>query len=294
MATRKKTTKTPVRAAVPARGSRGKKREGASFPVAPARAGLPRDYAETLSAIKRRIQQERLRVVLAANSAMVLLYWDIGRMILDRQQREGWGARVIDRLAEDLREGYPDMRGFSARNLLFMRSFAEACPDAGKVKQPVSQLPWGHVIRLLQRVKEPEIREWYIRESIEHGWSRSILELQIDGHAHERHGQALTNFKATLPPADSDMAAQVFKDPYLFDFPGTADPRREREVEEALVEHISKDRIVVEYALRDLKKPIGVAGWETTIVEKLPEDLKGSLPTVEELEAELGREDNER
>ena len=247
------------------------------------------------------------------------------------------------------------------------------------MKQLVSQLPWGHVIRLLQRVKEPEVREWYIRESIEHGWSRSILELQIDGRAHQRHGKALTNFKATLPPADSDMAAQVFKDPYLFDFLGTADPRREREVEQALVDHIqrfllelgqgfafvgrqvqlafasrdyfldllfyhlklrcyvvielkavpfdpafigqinvylsavddllrhpgdkptiglllcrSKDRIVVEYALRDLKKPIGVAGWETKIVEQLPENLKGSLPTVEELEAELSREENGR
>src|SRR3990170_1760219 len=379
MAARKKTAKTPVRAAAPARDSRGKTREGAFFTVSPPRAGLPRDYAETLSAIKRRIQQERLRVVLAPNSAMVLLYWNIGRMVLDRKQREGWGARVIDRLAADLLEGYPDMKGFSARNLLFMRSFAEACPDAEKVKQLVSQLPWGHVIRLMQRVKKPEVREWYIRESIEHGWSRSILELQIDGRAHERHGKALTNFKATLPPADSDMAAQVFKDPYLFDFLGTADPRREREVEQALVDHIqrfllelgsgfafvgrqvhleftsrdcyldllfyhlklrcyvvielkavpfdpafigqinvylsavddllrhpgdqpaiglllcrSKDRIVVEYALRDLKKPVGVAGRETKIVEQLPENLKGSLPTVEELEAELSRGENER
>src|SRR3990172_9702627 len=238
MAARKKTTKAPVPAAAPPRGWRGKTREGAFFPVFPPRAGPPRNYAETLSAIKQRIQQERLRVVVAANSAMVLLYWDIGRMILDRQQREGWGARVIDRLAADLREGYPDMKGFSARNLLFMRSFAEACPDAEKVKQLVSQLPWGHVIRLLQRVKEPEIREWYIRETIEHGWSRSILELQIDGRAHQRHGKALTNFKATLPPADSDLAAQVFKDPYLFDFLGTADPRRERDVEQGLVDHI--------------------------------------------------------
>ena len=143
MAARKKTTKAPVPAAAPTRGWRGKTREGAFFPVFPPRAGLPRNYAETLSAIKQRIQQERLRVVVAANSAMVLLYWDIGRMILDRQQREGWGARVIDRLAADLREGYPDMKGFSARNLLFMRSFAEACPDAEKVKQLVSRLPGG-------------------------------------------------------------------------------------------------------------------------------------------------------
>ena len=361
-----------MRAAAPAVGSRGKTREGASFPISPPRAGLPRDYAETLGEIKQRIQQVRLRLVMAANSAMVLLYWDIGRMILARQAREGWGARVIDRLSADLREAYPDMQGFSTRNLLFMRSFAEACPDAEEVKQLVSQLPWGHVIRLLQRVKEAAVRKWYIRKSIEHGWSRSILELQIDGRAHERQGKALTNFKATLPPADSDMVGQVFKDPYLFDFLGTADPRRERDLKKALVDHIqrfllelgsgfafvgrqvqlafesrdyyldllfyhlklrcyvvielkavsfdpafigqlnvylsavddllrhpddnptiglllcrSKDSIVVEYALRDLMKPIGVAGWKTKIVEELPEDLKSSLPTVEEIEAEL-------
>jgi predicted nuclease of restriction endonuclease-like (RecB) superfamily len=371
MAGRKKAASAPAQAAatvISSRGTRGR----ASFPTSPPLAELPSGYAETLSEIKQRIQQERLRVVMAANSAMVLLYWDIGRMILARQEREGWGARVIDRLSADLREEYPDMQGFSRRNLLFMRSFAEAYPHAEKVKQLVSQLPWGHIIRLLQRVKEPAIREWYIRESIEHGWSRSILELQIDGHAHERKGKALTNFKATLPPADSDMAGQIFKDPYLFDFLGTADPRREREVEQALVDHIqrfllelgsgfafvgrqvqlafesrdyyldllfyhlklrcyvvielkavpfepgfagqmnmylsavddllrhpddkptiglllcrAKDRLIVEYALRDVRKPIGVAGWETTLVEKLPENLKGSLPTVEEIEAEL-------
>jgi predicted nuclease of restriction endonuclease-like (RecB) superfamily len=264
------------------------------------------------------------------------------------------------------------MQGFSSRNLLFMRSFAEACPDAKKVKQLVSQLPWGHVIRLIQRVKDPAAREWYIHKTIEHGWSRNILELQIDAKAHARHGKALSNFKATLPPADSDMAAQVFKDPYLFDFLGTADPRREREVEQALVDHIqrfllelgsgfafvgrqvhlefadhdyyvdllfyhlklrcyvvielkagpfepafvgqinmylsavddllrhaddkptiglllcrSRNKLVVEYALRGLRKPIGVAEWETKLVEQLPAELKGSLPTIEEIEAEL-------
>jgi predicted nuclease of restriction endonuclease-like (RecB) superfamily len=374
-----KTAKALVRTSAPARGSRGKTRKGAFFPVSPPRAGLPRDYAETLGAIKRRIQQERLRVVLAANSAMVLLYWDIGRMILDRQERQGWGAKVIDRLAADLREAFPDMKGFSPRNLKYMRAFAAAWPDLAIVQQLAAQIPWFHNCLLLDRVPDPTARNWYIAQVMEHGWSRNILALQIDGRAHERHGKALTNFKATLPPADSDMAAQVFKDPYLFDFLGTADPRREREVEQALVDHIqrfllelgsgfafvgrqihleftsrdcyldllfyhlklrcyvvielkavpfdpafigqinvylsavddllrhpgdkptiglllcrSKDRIVVEYALRDLKKPIGVAGWETKIVEQLPENLKGSLPTVEELEAELRRGEDER
>ncbi len=375
MAGKKKLAKTPaVRSrSAAARVSRGRTHPGgASFPVAPPRSELPRGYAKTLGEIKRRIQQERLRVVLAANSAMVLLYWDIGRMILDRQEREGWGARVIDRLATDLREAFPDMQGFSPRNLKYMRAFAAAWPERAIVQEPLAQLPWYHHIALLEKLDDPAERLWYARQAMEHGWSHNILALQIHGRAHERHGKAISNFRDTLPPAESDLAAQVFKDPYLFDFLGTADPRREREIEQALVDHIqrfllelgsgfafvgrqvhlefashdyyldllfyhlrlrcyvvielkavpfdpaftgqinvylsavddllrhpddnptiglllcrSKDRIVVEYALRGLKKPIGVAGWETKIVEKLPENLKGSLPTVEEIEAEL-------
>ena len=223
-----------------ARKGRGRTRGGASFPVPPGRGELPSNYVEVLDEIKRRIREERLRVVLSANSAMVALYWDIGQLILARQEQEGWGAKVIDRLSHDLSEAYPDMKGFSSRNLLFMRSMAAAYADRRIVKQLVSQLPWGHIIRLLQRVKDPEVREWYMRKTAEEGWSRSVLEIQIDGQAHTRHGKALTNFPATLPPADSDMAGQVFKDPYLFDFLGTADPRREREVEQALVEHIQR------------------------------------------------------
>lgn len=375
---RKKVSKTRVKARESARRARGQARGEATFPVAPPRAGLPAGYGKVLAQLKARVEQARLTTVLAANSALILLYWDIGQVILERQRAEGWGAGVTDRLAGDLSEAYPDMKGFSPRNLLFMRAFASAYPDAAKVKQLVSQLPWGHVVRLIQRVKEPAAREWYMGRCIEEGWSRSILEMQIDGRAHARHGKALTNFKATLPPADSDMAAQVFKDPYLFDFLGTADPRREREVEQALVDHVqrfllelgegfafvgrqvplevgdqdfrldllfyhlklrcfvvvelkagpfdpafvgqmnvylsaaddllrhpddrptiglllcrSKNKIVVEYALRDLRKPIGVAGWETKIVGKLPKDLQGSLPTVEEIEAELRREDEQ-
>lgn len=372
MAGRKNPQKVSARERALVHSSRGRMRDGASFPVPPSRAALPRDYAEMLSEIKQSIQQERLRVVLAANSAMVLLYWDIGRMILDRQERAGWGAKVIDRLSADLREAASEMQGLSPRNLKYMRAFAAAWPDREIVQRVVAQLPWRQNIVLLERLGDGKTRLWYAEQALQHGWSQPILCLQIDGRAHERHGKALTNFKVALPPADSDMAAQVFKDPYLFDFLGTADPRREREVEEALVGHIqhfllelgsglafvgrqvhlefssrdyyidllfyhlklrcyvvvelkavpfepgfvgqlnlylsavddllrhpddkptiglllcrSKDKIVVEYALRDLKKPIGVAHWETRLVEKLPKDLKGSLPTVEEIEAEL-------
>ncbi len=376
---KKKSTPIAAPEKEPARRSRGRASEGASFPAAPPRTELPSDYVETLTEIKRRVQEERLRVVVAANSAMVRLYWDIGRMILERQDRAGWGAKVIDRLAADLREAYPDMKGFSPRNLKYMRAFAAAWPDTAIVQEPLARITWYHNLALLEKLTSSEERLWYARKAIEHGWSRNILALQIDNRAHERQGKAISNFKTTLPPADSDMAGQIFKDPYLFDFLGTADPRREREVERGLVDHIqrfllelgtgfafvgrrvllevgdrdfhidllfyhlklrcyvvielkavpfdpafvgqlnvylsaaddllrhpddkpaiglllcrSKNEIVVEYALRHLRRPIGVSGWETQIVEKLPEDLKGSLPSVEEIEAELRAKERKR
>ena len=215
------------------RRARGRSRAEASFPVAPPRSELPGDYAEALAQIKRRVQEERLRVVLAANSAMVLLYWDIGRMILERQDRAGWGAKVIDRLAVDLREAYPDMKGFSPRNLKYMRAFAAAWPDKAVVQEPLARISWYHNIALLEKLTGGQERLWYARKALEHGWSHSILVLQIKGRAHARQGKVISNFKATLPPADSDMAAQVFKDPYLFDFLGTADLRRLRAASDA-------------------------------------------------------------
>lgn len=172
MAASKKTLKMPVQEVAPTLGSRGKTREGASFPVSPPLAGLPRDYAETLAEIKQRIQQERLRVVLAANSAMVLLYWDIGRMILDRQERAGWGAKVIDRLSSDLREANPEMQGLSPRNLKYMRAFAAAWPERTIVQRVVAQLPWRQNIALLERLDDEKTRLWYAEQTLEHGWRR--------------------------------------------------------------------------------------------------------------------------
>jgi predicted nuclease of restriction endonuclease-like (RecB) superfamily len=218
----------------------GRQRDEARFPVAPTTKGLPASYAATLADLKQRIRQERLRVVLAANSAMVLLYWDLGRMILERQDQEGWGARVIDRLSKDLQDEFPDMKGFSPRNLKYMRSFAATWRDRAIVQEPLAQITWYHNLALLEKLERPEERLWYARAARQYGWSHNILRLQIQGRAHQRQGRALTNFPATLPPADSDMAVQVFKDPYLFDFLGTADPRREREVERALVDHIQR------------------------------------------------------
>lgn len=290
----------------------GRTREEARFTAPPPAGELPADYGDTLVHLKELVRQARLKTVLAANANMVMAYWHMGQTILQRQASAGWGAKVVDRLSVDLRQEFPDMQGLSPRNLKYMRAFAAAWPDPEIVQRLAAQIPWFHNCILLDRVATPELRQWYMQQIIQHGWSRSILSLQIDGRIHERQGKAITNFPATLPPADSDMAAQVFKDPYLFDFLGTADPRREREVEQALVDHIQRFLLelgagfafvgrqvhlevgsqdfyldLLFYHLKLRKKPIGVAEWETTLVRSLPKDLKSSLPTVKEIESAL-------
>ena len=222
------------------RVSRGRARPEAIFPVAPAAASLPESYAATLHEIKTHLRSARVRAVLAANPIVIEAYWQTGKIILARQQEAAWGAKVIDHLAADLREAFPDMGGLSARNLLAMKIFAREFPEGPIAQQLVAQLPWGHVLQIMQRAKNPAAREFYIRETLTHGWSRSVLEIQIQSQLHLRAGKAQNNFPLTMPPADSDMATQIFKDPYLFDFLGTADPRREAEVEQALVDHIQK------------------------------------------------------
>ena len=330
-------------------------------------------YTHFLHDLKSRIRTARTRAALAVNSELILLYWQIGRDILERQEREGWGAKVIERLATDLRAEFQDMKGLSPRNLLFMRAFAEAYADEEKVKQLVSQLPWGHVVRLIQKVKSPEEREWYIHKTFEHGWSRDILVMQIESRLFSRQGKTVNNFAATLPPPQSDLAHQTLKDPYIFDFLGLGDEAQEREIERELVKHITsfllelgtgfsfvgkqvplevegddffidllfyhlklrcyvvielkatkfkpeyagklnfylsavdatmrhksdnpsiglilcKDRkgLIAEYALKDISKPMGVSEYQ--LVAAIPENLKGSLPTIEELEAEFSDE----
>jgi len=192
----------------------------ARIPTTPSATDLPANYTTLLAELKQRIREERLRVVMTANAAMVLLYWDIGRAILERQQHEGWGAKVIDRLSADLRREFPDMQGLSPRNLKYMRAFAAAWPDRQIVQEVLAQITWYHNIALLDKLDDPEARLWYARKAREEGWSRNVLVMHIERRLHERQGKAVTNFPATLPPTDSDMAAQVFKDPYLFDFLG--------------------------------------------------------------------------
>ncbi len=201
---------------------------------------LPADYAAWLTELKTRIHSAQQRATLAVNRELVLLYWQIGRDILERQDREGWGAKVIERLAQDLRSAFPDMKGFSPRNLKYMRAFAEAWPDQSFVQGVLAQLPWYHQLALLDKLPGPETRRWYASKAIEHNWSRNILVMQIETHLLERSGQAVTNFSASLPKPQSDLARDSLKDPYRFDFLGLSEEAQEREIEHALVKHVTE------------------------------------------------------
>lgn len=338
----------------------------APAPLLPA----PDGYADWLGSLKNRIASAQQRASRAVNQELVLLYWEIGRDILQRQANEGWGSKVVDRLAQDLRAAFPDMKGFSARNLKYMRAFADAWPDEQFVQQAVAQLPWGHNLILLDKIADPETRQWYAAKAIQNGWSRNVLVMQIESGLLERQGQAITNFSERLPPLQSDLARESLKAPYRFDFLGLGEEAHERDIERALIDHVTdfllelgagfayvgrqvlvevgsedffidllfyhlklrsyivielktgkfkpehlgqlsfyltavdrhvkhaadnpsiglllcktRDEIVAEYALADKSQPIGIA--EYRLVESLPAELQGSLPSIEQLEREL-------
>lgn len=382
---------------------------------------LPSAYAPLLADLKARVRAAQVKAAVSVNRELILLYWHIGREILRAQKAEGWGAKVVERLAKDLAAEFPEMGGFSFTNLMRMRTFADAYgpgtifpqavgkleqgaskdeispqsvgrlgkakvqqPVAPIVSQPVIQLedtppepltllPWGSNIILIEKVKDPATRLWYARKTLENGWSRAVLTVQIESRLHERSGKAITNFERTLPPAQSDMAREVLKDPYTFDFLTLGEDAHERDLERGLVEHVqklllemgagfafvgrqvplevgdedyyldllfyhlrlrcfvvvdlkmrpfepefagkmnfylsavddqmrhehdaptiglllckdAKNKLKVEYALRDVKKPIGVAEWQTRLVESLPKNLRGALPSIADIEREL-------
>lgn len=232
------------------RKNRGRTLPDVQLPVAEGASQMPADYGAWLLHIKQLVAQERVRMVMSANAALVLLYWDIGRAILNKQDAQGWGTRVIDRLSHDLKQAFPQMSGFSPRNLKYMRSFARAWPERTIVQRTVAQLPWRSNLLLLEKLDSPEQRLWYAEKAIAQGLSKDVLSLQIESQWHARQGSASHNFAVALPPAESDMAAQAFKDPYL-------------------------------------TKPMGVANWMQQLQQALPDEFKTSLPTVEEIESEL-------
>jgi predicted nuclease of restriction endonuclease-like (RecB) superfamily len=342
------------------------------MPVAPSLADVPAGYADMRDAIVEKIKASRVKIAIQANSGMNELYWDIGNEILRRQKNEGWGAKVIDRLSKDLKDIFPDMSGFSPRNLGSMKKFAATWTDFSILQRVVAKIPWRSNILLMQKLSDEQTRLWYAQRLLENGWSCDVLDTMIAARLIERQGKAVNNFDAALPPPDSDMAREVFKDPYLFDYIGTGEMRREKEVERSLTQHIErfllelgqgfafvgrqvhlelagddfyidllfyhlklrcfvvivlkarefdpgfvgqlnlyqnvvndvlrhpddkptiglllvkgKNRTVVEYSLAGFDNPIGVADWQKHLANELPEDLKSSLPTIEEIEREL-------
>ncbi|HEY6873895.1 MAG TPA: PDDEXK nuclease domain-containing protein [Geobacteraceae bacterium] len=224
-------------------------------------------YTELLGQIKQRIRQGQTRAVMAANAEMIALYWDVGKLLHERQQQEGWGRAVIPRLARDIHNELPDVKGFSERNIGRMVAFYRAYSDdtvilpqsvaklaeGDKAPQPVAQtatpailqqlaakIPWGHNILLMEKVKNLSARLWYMQQIVEHGYVRDTLLSMIIDRSYERHGKAVNNFDLHLPPAQSGLVKQALKDPYLFDFLTLEEPFHERELETELIRHLEK------------------------------------------------------
>jgi predicted nuclease of restriction endonuclease-like (RecB) superfamily len=199
---------------------------------------IPDNYEVVLASLKQRIRQAQIRASLAVNQELTLLYWHIGREILERQRSEGWGTKVVERLAKDLKAEFADVTGFSRTNLLYMRAFAEAYPDEQIVQRCAGLIPWRHNQALLDKLNTQAERLWYAQQSLENGWSRDILIMQIETNLYQRQGGAVTNFQRTMPDLDSDIAQQLTKDPYNFSFLSLTKQAKEQELEKALVERI--------------------------------------------------------
>jgi predicted nuclease of restriction endonuclease-like (RecB) superfamily len=210
------------------------------MPIPNGQSPIPPGYGDWLRELKSRIQGARARAVLAANQEQIRLYHDLGREILARIEAEGWGRSIIERLSADLRAAFPEMRGLSARNLWYMRQFASACPDLRFLQQPAAELPWFHIVTLLTALKDDALRGWYASAAVANGWSRDTLVAQIRSEAHRRDGAALTNFARQLPEHEAGLVQAVLKDPYHFDFLGLGEEAHERDIESALMRHVTR------------------------------------------------------
>ena len=246
----------------------------------------PEGYGDWLKELKEKINNARQRAAIAVNTELVLLYWQIGRDILSRQAAQGWGTKVIERLAHDLRNAFPDMKGFSRTNLLYMRSFAENWPEKEIVQQLVGQLPWGHNLVLITKLKTKEERLAYAQKTIENGWSRNVLVMQIETGALKREGAAITNFEQRLPKPQSDLARASLKDPYCFDFLGLGDAAQEREIEKALVHHVTEFLLELGAGFAFVGKQINInVGGDDFFIDLLFYHLKLRCYVVIELKA---------
>lgn len=351
-------------------------------------AAIPAGYSEFVDSLKRRIRSARLDASLAVNRELLVLYYSIGYDLHQKTGRGSWGSSIIDKISADLHASFPGMEGLSPRNLRRMRAFYRTYPldDGSRAIWPravakidiinwppaVANLPWSHNVALFETIKDKKLRVWYAEAALQYGWSRDVLLMQIENKLHSRKGKALTNFSRTLPEPQSDLAQQITKDPYHFEFLDVRAETNEKAIELGLIEHLkdflielgigfaylgnqfhvtagrndyyidllfyhihlrcyvvvelktgdfkpeyagklnfylsiiddtlrhhednpsiglllcrSKDRVEVEYALRDIKKPIGVAEWKTNVMRTLPDRFAGKLPTADDLEKEL-------
>ena len=221
-------------------------------------------YTSFLTDLKSRIRRSQLKAALSVNQELILLYWNIGRDLLERQQQEGWGSKIITRLAKDLKQEFPEIKGFSRSNLFYMRSFADAYPDEQIIQRSVGLIPWRHNIALLEKLKDPQKRLWYAAKVLEEGWNRDILVLQIETNLYQRQGGAITNFERTLPPIQSDLSNQLLKDPYNFQFLSAQETKQESDLERGLLLHI-RDFLLelgVGFAFMGSQYPLTVEGRE--------------------------------
>ncbi|MBS0649432.1 MAG: DUF1016 family protein [Verrucomicrobia bacterium] len=199
----------------------------------------PKSYAKLLEQIKTDIRQTQLRSALSITKELIMLYWHIGKILIEKTLEEGWGAKSIERLSRDLKNDFPDITGFSVRNLQYMRKFSTGYLNANYAAA-AAQIPWGHNMLLLDKIEDPAQRLWYVQQALNGGWSRSVLESWIESNLYERKGRAITNFKQTLPPIQSDMAEQALKDPYNLQFVTLESAYREKELEQGLMDHLQK------------------------------------------------------
>jgi predicted nuclease of restriction endonuclease-like (RecB) superfamily len=331
------------------------------------------NYPQILATLKETVRQSRHKAILAANAHMLHLYWKIGHTVSQEAKQHNWGAKIIEKLANDLRSEFPDMKGFSLRNIQYMRLFAETYQDREFAQQAVAQIPWGHHVVIMDKVKDIDTAVFYMAKTVENSWSRDVLSLQIKSNLYERQGKSISNFTSTTPDFRSDLIQQTFKDPYVFDFLTLYESYQEKDLERALIDHITKfllemgagfayvgkqyhvevggqdfyidllfyhlklrsyvvielkkgafkpeyagklnfylsvvddtlrsefdqpsiglllcqdkNKVVAEYALKDINKPIGVSAYQLT--ESIPENLKGSLPSIETIEKELAQD----
>lgn len=203
---------------------------------------ITKDYSDFLNNLKSRITRAHQQAARTVNQELILLYWDIGKSIIEKQNTQGWGKKIIQQLSLDLGKAFPEMKGFSERNLDYMRHLVKIWPEKTIVQQLVAKLPWGHIITLIHKLPNNSDRLWYARQTLENGWSRNVLLMQIESNLKIRseESQKTHNFATTLPPSQFDLAQATLKDPYIFDFLTIGEQAHEREIEKALIDHIQK------------------------------------------------------